>query len=111
MTNTRTFVEEYALSGGGKVRVVKPFGDRNYCAIVEQDGRYPESGKNAHNRGRREFSYVLEGSFTFIIDGAKSTLKKNGSILIDDGQVYSIEGKGRILVVVEDKAGGKTAIE
>lgn len=109
--NFNDAVQMYELSGGGSVRVCKPFSEQNYGAIVEQAGRYPEAGKQARNSGRREFSMVLEGEFNYTVDGVSRRLKKFDSILVDDGQIYVIDGHGMVLVMVEDLPGGKTIIE
>jgi mannose-6-phosphate isomerase-like protein (cupin superfamily) len=111
MKKPEDIIKKYELSGGGTVRVCKPFGDNCYCAVVEQQGRYPEAGKIARNKGRREFSLILEGQFTYTIDGKRFELKTDGSILVDDGQTYGIQGKGKVLVMVQDQPGGTTQIE
>lgn len=103
-------VKEYQLSGGGTVKVYKPFGDGVYFAIVEMDGVYPEEGKVAQNIGREEYSVVLDGEFEYEIAGAKKMFKKGDAVLVGDGVKYKITGKGRDLVFVKDVPGGKTEI-
>lgn len=110
MSNDPVISTKYSLSGGGTVTVHKPFGSEHYIAIVEQDGRYPEPGKTARNVGRSEFSTVLEGRFEYIIDGTARILEANQSTMVPDGSRYSIEGTGKVLVVVHDMPGGKTEI-
>lgn|GEM_PF-2995257 len=111
MKNQIEVMKEYALSGDGVVRVYQPFGKEKYIALAEQCARYPEPGKIARNQGRSEFSLVLSGSFEYTIDGKKVTLKENDFITVAEGQRYSIEGKGKVLVFVTDDTGGATIIE
>ncbi len=101
----------YELSGGGEVSVYKPFGQNLYFALVTQHGRYPESGKIGKNVGRSEFSIVLEGKFKYCINGESTNLEKDQSVMVPDGAAYWIEGSGRILVMIDDKANGQTLIE
>lgn len=110
MKNDDSCVKTYALSGGGSVTVHKPFGDSSYFAVVHQDGRYPEHGRIAENQGRAEYSSVLDGQFTYNVNGLTSILKKGDSILVPDGAEYFIEGKGSIIVFVQDSPDGQTAI-
>ena len=109
--NTSDCAKSYALSGGGVVTVYKPFGERNYSALVKQRGRYPEGAKFARNRGRREYSVVISGSFTYVVDGVSSVLEADDTILVGDGQRYCIDGTGTVLVMIEDQEGGATIIE
>lgn len=111
MKNTTDCIKTYALSGGGTVRVCKPFSTQHYSALVEQNGRYPEVGKIARNKGRREFSLVIEGTFTYTVNGTVQTLGANEQILVKDGDRYTIDGCGKVLVVVEDQPEGCTLIE
>lgn len=109
--NAEASVKRYQLSGGGVVTVHKPFGGEHYVAVVEQKGRYPEGGKMARNQKRSEYSVVLDGTFSYSVDGKQSKLKSGDSILVGDGSTYSIDGEGRVLVVVYDLPGGRTVIE
>lgn len=111
MKNQKDLMTEYPLSGDGVVRVYQPFGKEKYTALVEQNGRYPAAGKVARNSGRSEFSLVVEGCFEYSVDGTKLTLGVNDYVTVADGQRYSIEGSGRILVFVSDQTGGTTLIE
>jgi len=102
--------KEYTLDGGGKVEVYKPFGSEYYSAIVTMDGEYPGSGKIAHDRGRSEFIYVLDGSFEIKINEKPHQVKAGENLLVRDGDNYTITGEGRCLVMVHDRPGGKTEI-
>ena len=111
METKAEIMTEYTLSGDGVVRVYKPFGKDKYLAIVKQHGRYPEAGKIARNSGRSEFSVVLSGSFKYTVDGETVLLQEDDYITVNDGQRYSIEGEGKVLVFVSDREGGATLIE
>jgi len=111
MKNQPGTMKEYVLSGDAVVRVFQPFGKEKYVAIVEQNGRYPAPGKIAKNKGRCEFSVVLSGTFEFTVDGKKMELQSKDFITVADGQSYSIEGQGSVLVFVDDQEDGATLIE
>ena len=104
------FVSRYQLSGGSSVTLLKPFGSTNYVALVDQRGRYPESGMIARNRNRRELLYVLEGEVSVECAGTIVSLRESAGFLIKEGDRYSIEGEGRVLVIVTDEPGGTTEI-
>jgi quercetin dioxygenase-like cupin family protein len=104
------FGQEYILDGGGKVVVHKPFGEEVYSAVVAMDGEYPGSGLIAHDEGRAEFIYVLDGAFEVKINGELHLVKCGENILIEDGDSYSISGNGRCMVLVHDQPGGETKI-
>jgi hypothetical protein len=111
MKSTSPQVQTYALSGGGKVTVYKPFNATSYFAIVEQDGMYPEAGHLAVNKGRREYSVILDGTFVYEVKGKSIPLSKGEQLLVGEGQPYRITGKGRVMVFVEDEEGGATLIQ
>lgn len=98
------------LSGGGTVEIYKPFGNEIYFAEVILDGRYPEQGKLAKNFKREEFVKILTGNFRLMKEGIETILKEDDSILISSNECYSLEGKGRCLVMVRDLEGGATDI-
>lgn len=100
----------YTLSGGGTVEVHTPFGNAYYLAVVIQDGRYPEKGKIARNKGRQEYSVILEGEFCYRVGGEPKTLGVNDSILVPADVDYTLDGRGKILVFVHDEEGGTTIV-
>lgn len=102
--------QEYILDGGGNVIVHKPFGAEYYSAVVAMEGEYPGPGKIAHDAGRSEFIYVLDGAFAIRINEGVYHVKAGENVLIQDGDSYSISGQGRCLVLVHDQEGGKTEI-
>lgn len=101
---------QYALSGGGKVVVHKPFGGDHYVALVEMSGEYPEPGKLARNNGRDEFIVILEGTFEVTVNDGTQELSAGGAIFVPNGAYYRIVGAGKSLVVVRDEQGGSTEI-
>lgn len=107
---TSEFSQEYILDGGGKVIVHKPFGTDYYTAVVTMDGEYPGSGMIAHDVGRSEFIYVLDGVFVIRINEELFSIRAGENILIDEGDFYSISGQGRCMVFIHDQPGGYTEI-
>ena len=102
----------YELPGGqAQVEVHKPFGDRLYYAVVNLDGHYPQRDKIAHNVGRREYMHLLSGEVKLTVNGEPHSLMPRLTKLVEDGDRYYIDGKGIIMVLVEDKEGGTTQIE
>jgi len=104
-------LKEYALNGGGKVTVIKPFSANSYSAVVKMNGRYPEEGKVARNYKRTEFVYIIDGEFKFTINGSERNLKAGETVRLSDGATYFILGAGTSLVMVKDDEGGETVIE
>lgn len=103
-------VKRYELSGGSSVTLLKPFGSTTYAALVEQRGRYPELGMRARNRNRREFLYLLEGEVSVQCAGKSTPLGRTAGVLLNEDEPYSIEGQGRVLVVVTDQPGAATEL-
>jgi quercetin dioxygenase-like cupin family protein len=104
-------VQKYDLSGGDTVEVHQPFGKQVYFAIADMEGNpYPEGGKIAKDNGRIEYMLMLEGEMNITINGETKTVKQGEFIQVNDGDTYSIVGKGRSLVFVKDEEGGKTEI-
>lgn len=107
MEPTRT---KYDLSGGSTVEVHKVFGDEIYFALVDSKGPYPEPGKQSKNVGRNEFIVVLSGEITVWINGVEHKLTEGQTALVKDGDTYRLDGVGKVLVLVNDKDGGKTEV-
>lgn len=103
--------KNYVLDGGSTVVVHKPFGNEYYSAVVNMKGEYPGPGTIAHDIGRSEFIYVLDGSLNIKVNNDMFTVKAGENILINDGDYYYISGEGRAMVVVHDLPGGTTATE
>lgn len=101
----------YDLPGGSKVEVHKPFGNKNYVALVSLDGRYPSKGKVAKDVNRQEYIFVTEGEITVHLNQIAHVLQNGDSILIENGDRYWIEGKGTSIVVVEDGENGASVEE
>lgn len=101
----------YDLDGGSKVIVHQPFGSTYYSAVVDMKGDYPGPGLVAHDIGRSEFVYVLDGSLNITLNKTTYTVNAGENILIRDGDYYYISGQGRAMVVVYDQPGGTSAIE
>ena len=93
------------------VEVHQPFGNNHYYALVDLNGRYPELGKIAHDIGRREYMQLLEGRVELTINNVRQVLQPKLSRLVDDGDYYFIEGRGIVMVFVEDQEGGTTQVE
>jgi mannose-6-phosphate isomerase-like protein (cupin superfamily) len=72
------------------------------CALVEQDGRYPEEGFRK-NSICTESMFVLDGEFTLTVGESVKTLKKHDLAYIPLDTPYSIEGKGSVFVFIEPK--------
>lgn len=100
----------YMLDGGAECTVLKPFGKDVYAAVVSMDGVYPVVGKKAHNTGRIEYIYILDGSCICTLNGHDHVLKKGDDLTIEDGDTYVIQGTVRSLVIVKDSPGGGTQI-
>jgi hypothetical protein len=103
---------EYDLSGGSKVVVHKPYGDAVYSAVFTMNnGPYPQAGSEAHNVGRHEMLYVIDGSFTVTLNSVEHSIAQGQNLMICDGDRYILRGNGSCLVVVHDQPGGATVIE
>lgn len=111
--NSRSIPQaEYDLSGGSKVVVHKPYGNEVYSAVFTmKNGLYPQAGSEAHNVGRHEMLYVIDGSFTLTLNSVEHSLSQGQNLMICDGDRYILRGNGSCLVVVHDQPGGATVIE
>lgn len=96
---------------GAKVAVHKPFGDQHYWAFVELDGHYPGLNRVACDVGRREYIHLIEGIAKLTVNDVHHILQPRVSRLVNDGDRYSLEGKAKLMVFVEDQVGGATHIE
>ncbi len=70
------------------------------AALVEQDGRYPESGFR-QNEYCTEAIFVLEGNLEITVGGEKFPLAVHDVFYIPLQTPYSLEGKGRAFVFIE----------
>jgi glyoxylate utilization-related uncharacterized protein len=102
--------KKYSLPGL-LVEVHKPFGDTHYYALLTLKGMYPGENRIARNAGRREYVYLLEGEATLTVNGTSHILRPKMHQLLKDGDRYSLQGEGQILVFVEDQINGSTVIE
>lgn len=101
-------VQKYDLSGGDTVEVHKPFGHEFYVAIATMnENNYPGKGKIARNNGRTEYMLMLDGQMEFTHNGETRIVKQGESVMVGDGDTYSIIGNGRSLVFVHDEQGEK----
>lgn len=102
----------YELSGGSLVEVYQPFGNEHYFAIVALQGRYPETGKVAHNIHRTEHIQLLEGNVKLTINNLHQILQPglNRLPVVEDNNEYFLEGNADLVVFVEDQEGAETII-
>ena len=101
---------DYELPGGGRVTIFRISGSTIDAGIVTMNGPYPEPGKVARNRGRTELLSALEGEGIVPVNGQKFPMTTSEAVLVGDNAVYSIEGNGKFLVLVEDSPDGATEI-
>lgn len=71
-------------------------------ATIAQDGRYPETGQRI-NATCTEAILVLEGELTVTLDKKPVTLKPGDLVYITPKTPYSVEGKGKAVVMIEPK--------
>lgn len=72
------------------------------CALVVQNGRYPETGFRK-NAVCTESMFVIEGEFTLTVGNETRNIKVNDLAYIPLETPYAIEGKGRVCVFIEPK--------
>lgn len=96
---------------GALIDVHQPFGEQHYYALAYVDGRYPEQGKIAHDINRREYMELLDGDIRLTVNDVNHIMRLRSAILVDTGDYYFIEGKGRMMVFVEDQNDATTQIE
>ena len=63
--------------------------------LVEIDGEHLELRTDKSSR----LYVLLDGNFTFTIEGSTFSAVKNDIILVSRGEVYSFSGKGQYLVI------------
>lgn len=105
----------YDLPGGSKVWVVKPYekdsdGFLIYTAYVWNDCEYPGNGQVTLNVNRWEHITVVKEKITVSLNGNDLELGEGDSVQINEGDKYSIRGKGECLVTVRDGEGGESKI-
>src|SRR5689334_21081936 len=105
-------IHTYILNGGGEVDVHKVFNKQHYIAVVDLQGRYPEKGHFAKDKGRKEYVVLIEGRVKLQINDTTESMKIRKGYLIRNNDIYHLNGKGKILVFVDDgkKLTGKTEI-
>ena len=105
--------KNYELSGGAQCQVYRSDTNQTlpYLAKVTLDGRYPATNNIAHNINRVEEILAVSGRFRVTIDGAEHALEENQSVIVRNGQRYSLEGCGELLVLVLDGHKAESKIE
>lgn len=97
---TKLNFKEYKLAGGSTVKLFESTPDKNLnMAIVNQSGRYPESGFNV-NYISTEGLYVIEGEITLHIDNQSVSLKAGEAFYILPNQKYWLDGTAKVFVAV-----------
>ncbi|MBP9750262.1 MAG: cupin domain-containing protein [Candidatus Peribacteraceae bacterium] len=76
--------------------------NRLSVATIVQDGRYPEEGQRVNARCT-EAILVLEGELTVTLDEKPVILKPGDLVYITPKTPYSVEGKGKAVVMIEPK--------
>ncbi len=76
--------------------------DRLSVATIVQNGRYPEEGQRVNSRCT-ESILLLEGELTVTLDEKPVVLKPGDLIYITPKTPYSVEGKGKAVVMIEPK--------
>ncbi|HLL60783.1 MAG TPA: hypothetical protein VK338_03630 [Candidatus Nitrosocosmicus sp.] len=102
---------KYVIEKDTIVEVYKVFGNEQYFAIAEINGRYPQPGKIAHDINRQEYIYVLTGEILVSINGQQHSLKPEDTCLIKEDDKYYIQGTGKVLVFVKDGEDGTSKLE
>lgn len=94
--------KEYPIPGG-TCRLYEdcPTG-RLSCAVIEQDGRYPEQGFRV-NATCTEAVYVIDGDFEVTLGNSYATLGAGDVAYIVPGTRYAIDGKGKAFVFIEPR--------
>ncbi len=99
------------ISGGGEVDIYSSSKCKRVSfALVRMNGeRYPEEGF-AVNRDQVEGVMVIEGEFTFNIDGKEFKCKSGDVVYFEEGKKYFVNGTGKAVVAISPAKGGKTEI-
>lgn len=99
-----------SISGGSTIHSYSPSTDeRLKFAYVDLMEDYPESGY-AVNQNQIEGIFVTEGTVQVTIDDKKLTCKAGDVVYFEEGQCYTVSGKGKIIVAIAPASGGKTEI-
>ncbi|HVZ66965.1 MAG TPA: hypothetical protein VG917_01765 [Patescibacteria group bacterium] len=96
---------------GAKVNLHKKPDNNHYYAEVELDGNYPGVNLVAHNVYRKETLHWITGKAQLTINGKVRQLNERTKAVMNDGDLYTLTGKGQAIVFVKDQPGGKTLIE
>ncbi|MBI3256062.1 MAG: hypothetical protein HYZ63_03775 [Candidatus Andersenbacteria bacterium] len=94
--------KKYAIPGGVCYLYPDSPTGRLSCALVGQDGRYPEKGYR-QNSTCTEALFVLEGSFTVTLNKKIHRLEKETILYIPPHTPYAVSGKGKVFVFIEPK--------
>lgn len=71
--------------GGGQRRKIRAY---NENAMLVEVGFDTGAVGAAHSHPHTQISYVLDGEFTYNIEGNTRTMKKGDSIVVDGGKVH-----------------------
>ena len=92
--------KEYKLDGGSAVKLFESTPDKDLnMAVVEQSGRYPESGFNI-NHVSTEGLYVIEGEITLHLNNESIALKTGEAFYILPKTKYWLDGTAKVFVAV-----------
>ena len=101
--------KENVLSGGHKFTLYE-YADGLKGAVVHLAGTYPESGRVATNKSRIEKITLIDGQATLEINGQRTELRRGSFAVVADGDTYSLEGTGTLVVAVRDGEAGTTVL-
>jgi mannose-6-phosphate isomerase-like protein (cupin superfamily) len=99
---TQNDAKKYDIAGGTCWLYPHSPTDRLSCALVHQNGRYPEQGKKVNARCT-ESLFVFEGTLTVTLGNEAKQLKAYDVVYITPGTAYSVEGTGKAFVFIEPK--------
>ena len=71
--------------GGGQRRKIRAYNDN---AMLVEVGFDAGAVGAAHSHPHTQISYVLDGEFTYTIEGVTRPMKKGDSIVVDGGRVH-----------------------
>ena len=71
--------------GGGQRRKIRAYNENAMLVEVSFDTGAVGA---AHSHPHTQISYVLDGEFTYTIEGNTRTMKKGDSIVVDGGKVH-----------------------
>lgn len=99
---TQNDAKKYEIPGGDCYLYPDCPTGRLSCALVVQNGRYPEEGFRK-NSVCTESMFVIEGEFTLTVDGNATQLTQYNLAYVPLNTPYSIEGNGKVCVFIEPK--------